>query len=155
MTTGHVQAKKKGKKKTNNYFALVEAYAQQAPTGSTGPPQTGTHFIIVWTAAEQPGPFFWRGDGGWLSCSMASAHKIKNRRNIRARYKEYDTEDVLPGQVQKGDTLELSPVTGGKFPIPAEIPAAAKNTLFFKAGGSTWLAFPVKTIEQKQDVPRQ
>jgi hypothetical protein len=51
--------------------------------------------------------------------------------------------------------LELIPMTGGKFPVPAEIPVEARNTLYYKTAGSGWLAFPVKTITKKVDILRQ
>jgi hypothetical protein len=76
---------------------------------------------------------------------MDKAHKPKDS-------KDYLTESISNDQVHKGDTLSLKPIRGGKFPIPAEIPETAKNTLFYKVAGSKWLAFPVTTITRKRDV---
>ena len=129
------------KKKHKTYLKLVSAYTQHtAPADASAPPMTGEHFIIIWNSATYPETFFWRGTGGWLACNMQKAHKAG---------KNYITEDAAGDQIHKGDTLELSPVTRGRFPIPKEIPATAKNTLFFKTGGSTWLSFPVKKISKK------
>ena len=148
------EAKKKSKKKNKTYLTLVEAYTQRIIPGIPGPPPpTGTHIVIVWEGPKYPEVFFWRGDGGWLSCNMTKAHRIVNRRNIRATYTDYEIEKIAPDQVHKGDTLELSPVTGGKFPVPANLPADAKNTLFFKTGGSDWLSFHVDTVTKKRDIP--
>ena len=143
----------KTKKKHKVYLKLVEAYTQRTVPGIPGPPPpTGTHLIVIWEASTAPETFFWRGDGGWLGCNMVKAHKSAKKAGGHARGADYYTESVMPEQVHKGDTLELSPVTGGKFPIPAEIPADAKNTLFFKTGGSTWLSVPVTTITKKADI---
>ncbi|MFI5195791.1 MAG: hypothetical protein ACHQD8_01760 [Chitinophagales bacterium] len=149
--TFHAQATTKKKNKT--YLKLIEAYTQRTlPGRKESPPMTGTHFIIIWEYAKYPETFFWRGEGGWLSCNMLKAHKVTNRSHDMPRGMDYRTEFVTGDQVHKGDTLELSPVTGGKFPIPAEIPKDAKNTLFFKTGGSGWLSFPVDKITKKQDI---
>lgn len=143
------------KKKTKTNFKLIEAYSQKTLGGIPGaPPQTGNHFIIKWEATTYPETFFWRGDNGWLSCKIEKAHKVAKTGKMQPA-EDYTTEFVTGDQIHKGDTLELSPVTGGRFPIPAEIPKNAKNTLFYKTGGSKWLAFPVSKIAHKADVPLQ
>lgn len=148
----HAQTAKKAKSKT--YLKLVEAYTQRTRPGrpESAPPPTGTHFIIVWEYAKYPETFFWRGEGGWLSCNMLKAHKITNKSRNMPKGIDYRTEFVTGDQVHKGDTLQLTPVTGGKFPIPDEIPKDAKNTLFFKTGGSGWLSFLVENITKKPDI---
>lgn len=130
------------KKKQKTHFSLVEAYhrPQEGDPGNE-PPMTGDHFVIRWNDTNYPETFFWRGENGWLSCKMERAHRTTKNGN-------FITEtDGSPAH--KGDTLMLSPVTGGRFPIPKEIPANAKNTLFYKTGGSGWLSFPVKKIVKK------
>ncbi len=151
-----VQAKKKAKKKQAASFTLVEAYTQRVVpgirpgAGQPAPPAT-TSFVIVWQAATYPETFFWRGDVGWLSCRIDKAHKVTGK--LRSPVpKDYTTENVTGDQIHKGDTLLLTPVTGGRFPIPAEIPETAKNTLFFKTGGSKWLSFHVDAITKKRDI---
>ncbi len=149
-----VSAKKK-KKKAKTYLTLVTAFSQRIVPGIPGPPPpTGVHFIIVWEGEKNPETFFWRGDGGWLSCNVAKAKKIVNRRYIRANYREYETSVIAIDQIKKGDTLQLDPVTGGKFPIPAEIPATAQNTLFFKTAGSAWLSYHVDSVKKIPDIVR-
>jgi hypothetical protein len=140
------------KKKNKTYLKLVEAYTQRTLAGRPGsPPETGQYFIVVWQASTYPETFFWRGDNGWLSCKMLRVHKIIPS-HTTPKGMDHRTEFVTGDQIHKGDTLQLSPVTGGRFPIPTEIPATAKNSLFFKTGGSNWLSFPVKKIGKKADI---
>ena len=136
-------ASSKAKKKQKTHFALIEAYNKKMPVAEPGaPPMTGDHFVIKWNDTNYPETFFWRGESGWLSCKVDKVHKA-----VKAG--GYTADPAIGDQVHKGDTLMLSPVTGGRFPIPKEIPTSAKNTLFYKTGGSEWLAFPVKTIAKK------
>ena len=147
------EAKKKSKKRSKANLTLVEAYSQRIVPGIPGSqPQTVLHIIAVWEGANYPQTMFWRGDAGWWGCNMAIARKIVNRRYIRADYREYETTVIAPDKIKKGDTLQIDPVPGGKFPIPGEIPQEAKNTLFFKTGGSGWLSFPLDTIVKKHDI---
>lgn len=136
-------ANAKGKKTQKAHFNLIEAYNKKIQEGTnSNPPMTGDHFVIKWEDANYPETMFWRGEGGWLTCKIEKAHKAP-------KSGAYTTEEANGGQIHKGDTLMLSPVTGGRFPIPAEIPTSTKNTLFYKTGGSGWLAFPVKKIGKK------
>lgn len=151
LTTQAQAAHKKAVKKKpvrvkNKYFRLLEAYSQKAEKNRAAPPQTGTHFIIVWSAATYPETFFWRGDNGWLNCRMERAKKATGK---HAAGVNYVLNNTSAGDIHAGDTLMLSPITGGKFPIPAEIPADVKNMLFFKTGGSQWLSYPVNVIAKK------
>lgn len=132
------------KKKAN--LKLVTAYTRKiADTEQTNPPMAGTFVVIKWGYDTYPETIFWRGQSGWLTCNIGKAHKM-----VQKGKTSYATEEIMPDQVHKGDTLMLTPVTGGRFPIPAEIPAKAKNTLFFKTGGSaTWSSFAVSPISKK------
>jgi hypothetical protein len=140
-------------KKNRGNVKLIEAYTQRSLPGIPGSrPTTNTYFIVVWENNKTPESFFWRGEGGWVTCSMARAHKMTgHNRNIPAGI-DYMTEKILPTQVRKGDTLRLVMIPGGKFPIPSEIPDTAKNALFYKTSGSGWLSLPVKNIGRKQDI---
>lgn len=146
----HAQSKSK---KKQVYFTLLEAFTQRTLAGIPGSsPATQTHFIIVWAGSKYPETFFWRGENGWLTCSIAKAHKVpKGKLNMPAGM-EYTTERISGGKVTMGDTLQLTPIPGGKFAVPKEIPVDARNTLFYKAGGSKWLSYPVKEITRKQDI---
>jgi hypothetical protein len=144
-------AKTNCKKKTNDKIRLIEATSQTTVAGIPGQQsKTAYRFIIVWQGAKYPETFFWRGDNGWLTCSMQKAHKVKSGKGYN-----YTSEFVSGDGIHKGDMLELIPMTGGKFPVPAEIPVEARNTLYYKTAGSGWLAFPVKTITKKVDILRQ
>ncbi len=133
LVTIKAQAKEPPAKKHKPNVKLLSAYTQQ-----TAKPET--HFVIVWQGAKYPETFFWRGDNGWLSCRMEKAHKPDKKSPI------YTSESISAGDIHKGDTLALVPVNGGRFAIPKEIPATAKNTLYYKTGGSGWLFYPVKKI---------
>jgi len=139
------------KKRTKTNIKLLEAYSQRTIPGIPGAKvQTAYNFIVIWQGAKYPETFFWRGDGGWLTCSISKAHKATKVSSPQQRM-DYSIERVTNDNIHKGDTLDLIPTPGGKFPIPAEIPTDAKNTLFYKTGGSGWLSFPVNTIGKKPD----
>lgn len=132
-------------KKPKQHFKIVTAYTQQiAEDKQTSPPMAGYFFVVKWESSSYPETMFWRGDGGWLTCNIEKA--VKSTQNGKTVYTGKET-DI--SKIRKGDVLLLTPVTGGRFPIPAEIPEKAKNTLFYKAGGSAWIAFPVSKISKK------
>jgi hypothetical protein len=151
VTASDAQLKAK-MKKVKTPFKLVEAYTQKTAPGIPGElPETGHHFIIIWQAATYPETFFWRGENGWMACKIEKAKKVTNRKGV-PRGIDYTTKPSTGDDIKKGDTLAITPVRGGKFPIPAEIPQSATNTLFFKTGGSGWLSYKVTTIGKKPDV---
>ncbi len=153
--TGGISAKTKTKKQ-KTYFSLLEAYTQRIIPGIPGAtPKTNYHFIIVWQGAKYPETFFWRGENEWLSCNMVKVHKLPGKPNNTMPGMDYAAENIAIEKIHKGDTLELTPLPGGKYPAPGDISNDAKNTLFFKTGGSGWLAFPVKNIAQKEDIRMQ
>ncbi len=132
-------------KKAKANFKLVTAYSKNIPENKqTNPPMAGYFFVIQWESASYPETFFWRGESGWLTCNIEKARKTtKNGKT------EYTGTTIGLDKIRKGDLLLLTPVTGGRFPIPAEIPQDAKNTLFYKTAGSAWLSFPVNKISKK------
>jgi hypothetical protein len=120
---------------------LIAAYSKSIPAAKqSNPPMAGYFFVIKWQETTPPETFFWRGEGGWLSCNIEKACK---------KGKNYSGKNVNLGKVKKGTNLLLTPVTGGRFPIPAEIPDSARNTLFYKTAGSNWIALPVNKIAKK------
>lgn len=139
-------------------FSLLEAYKQKVNPGtSKSLAFTGEHFIIVWNAATYPETFYWRGDMGFLMCTIKKAHKISkaNARNYPPGM-DYMTENVNGDQIHKGDTLEVTPFSGGKVRVPGEIPQAAKNTLFYKVNGNNkWQSFAVKKMSTKRAIAMQ
>lgn len=141
------------RKKSSAYFKVLEAYSQRTVPGAPGgQAKTAYHFIIIWENAKYPETFFWRGENGWMTCNMVKAHKIRKKDKSVPAGIDYTTEFAAGDAIHKGDTLQLTPMSGGKFPIPDEIPKNAKNTLYFKTGGSGWLSFPVKNISKKPDI---
>lgn len=135
----HATAKSKAKMK------LVTAYSRYIPEAEqTSPAMLGQFIVVRWEHTSYPETVFWRGENGWLSCRIEKAHKTTVKGKVS--YVGIETDIAT---IHKGDTLLLTPVTGGRFPIPAEIPEKAKNTVFYKTAGSGWLAFPVKKIEKK------
>ena len=127
------QAKEPPAKKHKPNIRLLAAYHKPRPPGQM-------QFLLVWQGAKYPETFFWRGDNGWLPCRMEKAHMPDKKSPV------YVSESISAGDIHRGDTLSLVPVAGGRFAIPREIPATAKNTLYYKTGGSGWLSFPVKKI---------
>jgi hypothetical protein len=108
-------------------------------------------FVAVWQSKEAPSYFFWRNAAGsWLDCQVTKittegVAKPKNNKKIDW----YKTIEIQLGQIKKGDTIELMPVYGGRYPIPPEIPASAKNTIFFRTTTSMWLKAPIKKLVKK------
>lgn len=144
--------------KTTRPFHMLEAYTQNKVSGIPGGvKEEGHHFVIIWDAkANTPESFFWRGESGWMNCIVEKAHKLtKAELKTAPSGSCYSMADVEAENVKKGDTLMLTPLRGGKFPVPAEIPASAKNTLYYKVAGGKWKPFPVKNITKKKDIVNQ
>lgn len=147
-----IPVKKSLKPKPN--FTIIEAYTQRTLPGIPGAqPVTDYHFVIRWESASAPETFFWRGQDGFLICNLEKARKVTrgDRRNIPDGI-EYTTEFVTGDDVHRGDTLMLTSMKGGKYPVPKEVSKTAKNTIFYKTTGSKWLSFPIKNIGTKQDI---
>ncbi|MCF8448244.1 MAG: hypothetical protein K9G49_00120 [Taibaiella sp.] len=145
FATGTTYAFATAKKKPKKHFKLITAYTKTiTETEQTNPPMPGNFFVVRWEGAGYPETMFWRGDGGWLTCRIEKAHKVNTKGKP-----DYIVEELATDNIRKGDTLMLTPLTGGRFPIPTEIPEQAKNTLYYKVNGSKWLAFPVSKITKK------
>jgi len=123
------------------HIKLITAYSKKIDEkNQSNPPMSGTFLVIKWEESTYPETFFWRGNGGWLSCKIEKAQKAGG---------SYKGKEIALDQIKKGNILLLTPLTGGRFPIPDEIPEKARNTLFYKTAGSSWIAFPVKKISKK------
>jgi hypothetical protein len=135
------------------YVKLLEAYTQRTVAGiEGGGSATNYRFVVIWQGSKYPETFFWRGDGGFMPCNIEKVRKITKRTVGVPQGIDYQVVDGMGDELKKGDTLMLTPMKGGKFPVPAAIPKKAKNTLFFKTGSSGWLSFPVKKITVKQPI---
>lgn len=139
-------------KPATSYARIIEATRNRTLPGAPGMQPTDEYrILIVWKSTQKPTDFFWRGAGGWLPCEIAKAHKAKSPSEGE---RWYDVKEITVDKIKPGDTLELLPVAGGKFPIPQEIPTSAVNTLYLKTKKTTWLSLPVKNIK-KQDIIMQ
>jgi hypothetical protein len=152
-TATQAQTKATAIKSGRSFVRLLEKESQKTLPGARGAePVTQFHFILVWKNEDAPQCFFWRGENGWLSCNIAKAHKLPRIKKSAPGKLPYITESISTDNIQKGDTLDLAPVRGGKFPVPGDIPDKAKNTLYFKTANTNWLAVPVRKIARKKDV---
>jgi hypothetical protein len=153
VVAGIASARTMKAKSGKAYIRLVEAYTQVVNSGrDEGTNESSQQIVIEWRSKSVPETFFWRGENGWLTCQTEKAHKITGSRAGIPDGMVYRTEEIMINEIKRGDTILLTPIRGGKFPIPAEIPEKAKNTLFFKAGGNSWLSFPVGKITKKRAV---
>lgn len=139
-------------------FKLIEAYRQNI-SGGAAPTltATGEHIIVSWKVAEYPATFYWRGEKGFMMCSIKKAHKINGKEAGKfPPGMVYRTEETTGDGIHKGDTLEIMPVANGKVRIPDDIPQNAKNTLFYKVSGNDqWRLFPVTKITKKKAIITQ
>lgn len=136
-------------KNGDSYAKVLQGNMVRTLPGAPGmEPVIEYRVLVVWKSKQAPETFFWRGEGDWLPCSVAKAKKKKTSGTEFA----YSTEEITLSNIKPTDTLELLPVTGGKYPIPAAIPETAINTIFFKTTKSAWLSLPVKNIKRKNIV---
>lgn len=148
----HAHPRKGAVKSGKSCARLLKGVSQRTVRGVRGmEPLMQYRFIVVWKSEDVPLCFFWRAAGGWMSCAMGKAHKLPGK-HTAADIFPYTAERISTENIQKGDTLELTPINGGKFPIPADIPANAHNTLYFKTANTGWLSLPVKKISKQPDV---
>jgi hypothetical protein len=148
----HAQTKAGAVKNGVSNAKLIEATSQRIVGGARGQqPHTQYSIVLVWKGSQKPATFFWRGDNGWWGCSTGRGHKMGRKAN--PMNPDYTATSLNFPEIKKGDTLLITPAPGGKFPIPAEIPATAKNTLYYQLGSSKqWYALPVKNMIKKKDL---
>jgi hypothetical protein len=148
--TSCAQSKRASVEPAKGYAKLIEATSQRSIPGIRDAEiETIYKFIVIWQANEQPLDFFWKAPGIWQHCAVSKVHKTMNKSANGAGYR---TEAYEPGKLRKGDTLELVPVKGGKYPIPTEIPSDLNNVVIFKTNKTNWLQIPVGKITRKPDV---
>jgi len=139
-----------GIKPATSYARVIEANRYRTLPGAPGMEPTDEYrLLIVWKSKQKPDEFFWRSTGNWMPCDVAQAHK---NTSARAGERWYTTEAISIDNVKTGDTLELLPVAGGKFPIPQQIPASSVNTIYLKTKKTSWLSLPVKNIKRHDEV---
>jgi hypothetical protein len=118
-----------------SFASVVQTINSKDENGNSAP-----HIIIKWKASQAPETFFWRGDDGWATSEILSAKKVKGKNT-------YTTSGVAIDKIKKNTILQVTPVYGGKYATPSEIPENAKNTLFFKTAKTGWLSLPVKDVK--------
>jgi hypothetical protein len=144
------QVKKSTVKNGGSYAKVLQAIRQRTLPGAPGStPIESFHILVTWKNTQPPATFFWRDDkGSWFECDALLVHK-KAKSDADSWY---TTETRSLEKVKKNDTLELTPMPGGKYPVPASIPENAANTLFFKTAKSGWMSLPVNNIKKKPDI---
>ncbi len=148
------QPKKTSSKKQSVYATVLEARRQRLVSAMPGAqPINNYRVLVIWKSTKVPQSFFWRGEDGWINCLVNEVHKKQRFVNKETEELWYTAAEIAPEKVKKNDTIELIPVSGGRFATPAEIPAQAKNTLFFQLLNDTkWQALPVNKFKQLKDV---
>ncbi len=148
------KTKKKSATATKAKFKMLESFSQRVMPGRREQqPQTNYYFILVWQSKDTPTTFFWKSENAWMSCSMAYVHKTNNKNSSRfIPDANYITQNITDHVIKKGDTLQIMPVKGGKFPIPKEVDPNTNNVLYYKTMQSNWLSYPVKQINAKPDL---
>lgn len=142
--------KSTAKKKKTDKLVLLQATSQKTiPGREETEPSVEYRFVVVWKSTKEPAAFFWKGEQSWQACEVT---KVKNLRalviNSNGIQQDLNYENNDPGNItyQKGDTLELYPITTGKHPMPAEVPTDKNNIIYYKEVNGKWQALPVEKI---------
>lgn len=125
------------------YLQLLEA--KPVTVERDGQMKNELQFLIVWKNFDIPALFYWRGVTSWTPCRIAIVHRSGTRKNPAYTI----TDIVYPDVIHKGDTLQITTVTGGKHRVPAEIYPNEQNMLCFKSGGSNWIEYPVGKVGKR------
>ena len=154
--TGSIQAKKKTKKKGKANFVLIEAYSQRIVPGMrrSVPPPPVTHFIIIWESKRYPVVFYWLKDTGQTyTCNIVKAHKITDKSSMMPEGKDYYTENITPGNIHVGDTLDITTLPLNKYAYSEDLlNVNTKNTLFFKTSDNKMGSVHIDTVFKKRDI---
>jgi hypothetical protein len=126
-----------------NYATLQRAVVNRTlPGRREGKIESQYRFNMVWQSSQTPTTFFYKAPNVWMNCSV-NKHSI-----VEGSQKA--TEIALEN-IRKGDTIELIPIKGGKFPIPSDIPESLNNVILFKINKSNWHYVSISNYE-KADV---
>jgi hypothetical protein len=148
--TSCAQSKRTSVGPAKGYAKLIEATSQRTIPGIRDAEiETVFKFVVIWQSKEQPQDFFWKAPGIWQNCAVSRVHK---RTNKTANSDWYTTDDLDLNKIKKGDTLELVPVKGGKYPLPTLIPPNLNNVILFKTNKTNWLQLSVGKITKKPDI---
>ncbi len=139
--------------KAPEHISIIEAYTQSKLSGlEDGETETGRHIVVLWKAKTYPTTFFWRGEAGWLPCKIQKAHRISKRQPGIPQGIDYQTERNGIETISAGDTILLTVLRGGKYPVPEIVTDDIKNRLFYQTAGSDWLSIPVGHFVKKPDI---
>jgi hypothetical protein len=151
-SAGDSNAQLRASKATTGYLRFLEGNVRRfLPGRPESEPVTEHRFLVRWMARSGPQSFFWKQGNTWQDCRISRARRMKYS-NKDASSRWYDTEDITPEKVRRGDTLEIFPMAGGKFAIPAKVPRSVKNALVFRTGKNKWQYLPVTRIKTLPDV---
>ena len=144
---------RKSSVKTDKPVLLQATEQTTLPGRPETEPTTDTRFVIVWKSKDAPASFFWRGNQSWMPCDVTKVKNYKplvvsNNDNGMPEPLNYEGVNTGNQDFKTGDTLELYPVSGGKHPIPAEVPTEKNNVIYYKTVNSKWLALPVDSITE-------
>ncbi len=146
-------------KKKEAPATLVTGTKQTTLPGRPGtPPSIDHHIILIWNSEEAPKTFFWHGEKNYFPCRVSKVSgfditQLTNEKNVFAQ--AYTAKEISLDNVKKNDTLELYPVSGGKYPIPEDLPNDKINTVFYKTNSSNWLTLPVNKMIERPDIIMQ
>ncbi|RYE19626.1 MAG: hypothetical protein EOP51_19500 [Sphingobacteriales bacterium] len=138
-----------------NYATLLVAYAQQHIPNDTTQPVVDIHkFVLTWVSGKAtPESFFWRSLDGWKICKVSKVIPIAKKSDYDDKW--YKLAAINVDDIKPGDLIEVAPLDGGKYRMPAEIPESVHYTLYMRTVTSPWmsLSVPTKIIRRLPDVP--
>lgn len=142
------------KSKDRSLAKLIEAYQQTTLPGAPGSsPSTDYFFVLKWNSDITPETFFWKGKGTWLVCNVYKVESVKKDKDGNSIYNVIKTD---LGDIDKGDMIQLYPISGGKYPIPQiTLPNDTENTIVYKTKNTEWLTIPVHKINERPDLIMQ
>lgn len=133
---------------------LIEAYTQKVVGGTRNAPteEMNRHVVLRWNAKVFPTAFFWRGETGWMPCKAEVAHRVDPRTAGVPAGVDYQTKRVNLDKVAAGDTLLLTVMSRGKYPVPDGITDDIKNRIYYEKQGSGLLFIQVPEFKTKQNI---
>lgn len=140
--------------KSSESPTLIEAYTQKVVGGTRNAPteEVNRHIVLRWNAKAFPTAFFWRGEAGWMPCKAEVAHRVERRTVGVPEGIDYQTKRVSLDRVAAGDTILLTVMSRGKYPVPDGITDGIKNRIYYEKQGSGLLFVPVPEFKTKQNI---
>ena len=122
--------------KSKKYISLLQSTTTRTLPGRVeGEPVTDYSFTLVWKHQDQPVAFFWMKDGNWQICGI----------------QEKGSNTVFT-DVQKGDTLMVTPLRRVSEGMPWGIPEDLDQALVFRTAKSGWRYIKVQEFKQMPDI---